>query len=65
MWNVARVIRAFLRSARLKVRCHYPIVNYCLLFAASAPRESIRSIVKFGSIWPKIGRKNSLGRNTS
>ncbi len=61
---MAYVIRAFVRSSRLKVRCHYPIVNYCLLFAASTPRESIGSIVKPGSIHPQIGPENSLGRNT-
>ena len=50
--EMAYVIRAFVRSLRLKVHCHYPIVNYYPRFAASTLRESIISIVKPGSIRP-------------
>ena len=57
------VTRAFMRSSRRKVHCHYPIVNYYPLFAASALRELIGSIVKPGSICPQIGPENSLVRN--
>ena len=63
--NVARVTRKPLRSSRLKVSCHYPIVNYYLFCAASAPRESIKSIVKLGSIRPQIGSENSVDRFSS
>ena len=62
--NVACVTRERLRSSRLKISCHYPIVNYYPLLAASTPRESIGSIVKPGSICPQTGRKNSVVRHT-
>ena len=63
--NGACVTRERLRSSRRKVSCHYPIVNYYLFRAASAPRESIKSIVKPGSIWPKIGFENSVDPHTT
>ena len=62
--EMAYAIRTFARSSRLKVCCHYPIVNYCLLFAISALRKPIISIVKPGPIGPQIGRKNYVVRNT-